>query len=96
MNMDRLKVFLSQRRNLVESGRAELFSTVDHGEKTLADELGMIVRETWVQWACEQDDVLSHPHWLTAYENLDERDKDVDRRIGLAVMHAVLEAYGHT
>jgi hypothetical protein len=38
------------------------------------------VRRIWVAWAREQDD--PKPSWLVPWEGLDERDREVDRRIG--------------
>ena len=52
------------------------------------ESLGRIVRETWITWAQEQPDVADHPHWLVPWEELSERDKDVDRRIAAAVYKA--------
>lgn len=54
-----------------------------------AEQLGRVVREAWVAWAREQPDVSDHPSWLVPWEQLSERDKDVDRRIALAVLAAV-------
>lgn len=48
-----------------------------------AEELGKLVREVWIQWAREQPTIKEH--WLTPWERLSEPDKDVDRRIGLAI-----------
>ncbi len=44
--------------------------------------LGQLVRAEWIQWAREQPDSAEHPHWLTAWDRLAERDQEVDRRIG--------------
>lgn len=46
------------------------------------ERLGMRVRATWIAWAKEQSDIAEHPHWLTEWDQLSERDKEVDRRIG--------------
>lgn len=43
-------------------------------------ELGMKVREVWIAWAKEQPNPKSS--WLTPWEELNEPDKEVDRRIG--------------
>lgn len=48
-----------------------------------AEELGKLVREVWIQWAREQPTIKEH--WLTPWECLSESDKEVDRRIGLAI-----------
>lgn len=50
-----------------------------------AERLGRIVREVWVGWAQEQPDVAEHPSWLVPYEDLPVRDRNVDKRIGLAL-----------
>jgi len=47
------------------------------------EELGRLVRETWVAWAKEQPTPKSH--WLVPWEELDEPLREVDRRIGEAV-----------
>ena len=46
---------------------------------------GRLVRETWVAWALEQPDVKDHPSWTKPWDDLSERDKEVDMRIGSAV-----------
>lgn len=51
------------------------------------DELGKIVRDEWVKFA--QQDPKSPPHHLVPWENLDEKNREVDRRIGEAVVRAV-------
>jgi hypothetical protein len=48
------------------------------------DTLGRIVREAWVAWAQEQDS--PKPSWLVPWDDLDESDKEVDRRIAEAVL----------
>ena len=52
------------------------------------EQLGRLVRETWVAWAREQ----AHPHagWLTGWDELDEGQREVDMRIGEAVAAAAL------
>jgi glutathione S-transferase len=55
------------------------------------ERLGQIVRETWVEWADRQPDKLDHPHWCIPWQDLRERDKEVDRRIGEAVAFAVAD-----
>lgn len=49
------------------------------------ESLGRIVRETWVAWAFEQPDAGDHPSWTKPYEELAERDREVDMRIGSAI-----------
>lgn len=48
-------------------------------------DLGRLVRETWVQWARRQPDVGGHPNWMTPWEALPNRDKEVDCLIAKAV-----------
>lgn len=47
--------------------------------------LGRIVRETWVNWALEQPDVADHASWIVPWDEIPERDREVDMRIGSAV-----------
>ena len=50
------------------------------------EDLGRLVRETWVAWAREQrDPKLS---WLVPWEELDDGQREVDMRIGEAVAAA--------
>ncbi len=44
---------------------------------------GRIVRETWVGWAKEQDEPKAS--WLLSWEDLDDGQRKVDKRIGSAV-----------
>lgn len=44
------------------------------------DALGRRVREVWVEWAKRQPD--PKPSWLVPWDELAERDKEVDRQIG--------------
>ena len=53
---------------------------------TARDSLGKMVRAIWIQWAHQQP--VCKPHWVTPYEELDEPDKEVDRRIGERVFEA--------
>lgn len=48
------------------------------------DDLGKIVRNAWIEWAMEQPN--PKPSWLVPYEDLSQPDKDVDIRIGKAVL----------
>ena len=50
------------------------------------EQLGRLVRETWVKWAQQQPS--PKPHWLHPYNKLAEPDKEVDRLIGEAVRDA--------
>lgn len=45
------------------------------------DRGGRIVRAAWDAWAREQPDVNDHPSWTVPYDDLPERDREVDRRI---------------
>lgn len=47
------------------------------------EKLGMRVRQIWVAWAKEQPD--AKPSWLVPWDELPERDKEVDRRIGVGL-----------
>lgn len=49
------------------------------------EEFGRLVRETWIRWAQEQPDVDEHPNWLTPWDGLTAREKEVDLRIARAV-----------
>lgn len=50
------------------------------------EELGRIVRETWVAWAREQ--AVLKPSWLVPWDELDPGQREVDMRIGEAVARA--------
>jgi hypothetical protein len=52
--------------------------------------LGRVVREAWVQWAKEQPDVVNRPEWTDPWEKIPERIREVDCRIGEAVLDRVL------
>lgn len=58
------------------------------------DNLGRIVRAAWIEWALEQPDRLEHHNWLVVWDDLPERDREVDRRIGEAVLAARAESVG--
>jgi hypothetical protein len=49
---------------------------------------GQWVRREWHAWAAAQPDVADHPSWVTPWMALDERDREVDRRIGTALFCA--------
>lgn len=49
----------------------------------LREHLGRVVRDTWVACASEQDD--PKPSHLTGWDELDDWNKEVDRRIGDAI-----------
>ena len=42
---------------------------------------GRMVRDVWVTWAREQEDVAEHPSWVKSWDELSPRDQEVDRRI---------------
>lgn len=42
--------------------------------------LGWLVRDVWIKWAREQ--APPKPSWFTPWEEMNEADKEVDRRIG--------------
>jgi hypothetical protein len=48
------------------------------------EEAGRLVREIWVQWAREQPD--PKPSWLLPWEDLDDGQREVDMRIGEALV----------
>jgi hypothetical protein len=52
------------------------------------DELGRLVRETWVRYCIETGD--TKPSHIAPYDELSEWDKEADRRIGEAVVQAYL------
>lgn len=54
------------------------------------DELGKLVRDTWVVWASEQTEPKAS--WLVPWERLPENDREVDRRIGETVFRAAMDA----
>jgi hypothetical protein len=49
------------------------------------DVLGRIVRAAWEAEARTWADAAEHPNWTTPYDDLPERDREVDRLIGEAV-----------
>jgi hypothetical protein len=53
-----------------------------------SDQLGEAVRAEWVSWAAEQPDADQHPGWLTPWHELPERDRQVDRYIGIRLFCA--------
>ena len=56
----------------------------------LRDELGRIVREVWIAWSMEQS--APKPSWLVPYDQLNEPDREVDRRIGERLFREGLRA----
>lgn len=58
-------------------------AAMDEAMGELREHLGRVVRETWVVCASEQDD--PKPSHLTGWDELDDWNKEVDRRIGVAV-----------
>jgi hypothetical protein len=57
--------------------------------ESLAEHLGRVVREAWVEWAKEQPD--PKPSWLIPWEQLSESQREVDMRIGLTVAKELLD-----
>lgn len=53
------------------------------------DELGRLVRETWIAYCIEMGD--GKPSHLTGWDDLPEYDKEVDRRIGEGIKIALIE-----
>lgn len=53
------------------------------GQDGTREALGAIVRGVWIKWAKEQPS--PKPSWLVPWEGLSEPDKEVDRRIGVAL-----------
>ena len=49
------------------------------------EELGRAVRDVWLYWAVNQPDKEKHPNWFLSWEQLEERDREVDRMIGGAI-----------
>lgn len=66
----------------------------------LRERLGRVVREAWVAYCREMGD--ANERHLASWDDLNEYDKEVDRRIGMAVRaeiegtHALLPADGIT
>lgn len=56
--------------------------------------LGKIVRATWIEWAKEQPN--PKPSWLVEWDGLGEPDKEVDRRIGEAIVMYVAKETEHS
>jgi hypothetical protein len=57
---------------------------LDYSPEEMAEALGKVVRESWVFWASSQPDAKAH--WLVPWEELDEKMREVDRRIGVDVV----------
>jgi hypothetical protein len=72
--MHRLRDQLAQASAEVDRLKAERLLSVDR------EWLGKLVRLAWVKWAKEQTD--PKPDWLVPWEELEERYREVDRRIG--------------
>jgi hypothetical protein len=54
----------------------------------MAEAWGIVVRCTWMEWALEQPNCK--PSWVEPWATLEDRQKDVDRRIAIAVANHVL------
>jgi hypothetical protein len=48
-------------------------------------QLGRMVRDVWIRWSLDQPDVEDHPSWLVPWDELSERDREVDMRIGESI-----------
>jgi hypothetical protein len=66
---------------------ARIRAGVTSSPRTNRELLGRAVREEWVAWAKEQPD--PKPSWLVPWEELDEPNKEVDRRIGERIARLV-------
>lgn len=55
----------------------------------MSESSGRLVRQVWVDWAREQPD--AKPSWLVPWEELDAGQREVDRRIEIAVATAERE-----
>lgn len=73
---------------MTHKGRNVPSPTIDHAAQ-LRERLGRVVRDAWVAWAKEQPDPKAE--WLDPWEALPEPMKEVDRRIGQAVMGAIVK-----
>lgn len=51
------------------------------------DELGQVVRLSWIRWAAQQ--AAPKPSWLLPWANLDEPSREADRQIGEALLRYV-------
>lgn len=52
------------------------------------EQLGQLVRQTWIRWASEQR--RPKKSWLTGWDQLDAGQREVDMRIGEAIAARVL------
>jgi hypothetical protein len=53
------------------------------------EDLGERVREVWIDWAKTQPD--PKPSWLLPWDEMSEKDREVDRRIGETIAHEATE-----
>jgi len=58
------------------------------------EEAGERLRMVWVRWARKQPDIDQHPNWLTPWEDLPERDKQIDMRMAHELICATLYRLG--
>lgn len=72
----------------MSKGRKVPDRPIDHAAQ-LRERLGRVVRDTWVAWAREQAN--PKPHHLDSWEQLPEEIREVDRRIGQAVMDVIVK-----
>lgn len=80
-----------RRATAAESALATLRGEVS-SSRADRESLGILVRETWVDWAREQPN--SKPHHLLPWDEISEGDREVDRRIGEAVAACALRGEG--
>jgi hypothetical protein len=69
-----------------EAGAKSLRGKIDR------EQLGRIVRKAWLEWLRTNPSVSGQRpvSWSAEWDTLKEEDKEVDRRIGVAVAEAVL------
>ena len=60
--------------------------------KKFRDNLGRVVREVWVEEAAK--DPNPKPHHLLSWDELDERNKEIDCLIGERIMYFAIEMKG--
>jgi hypothetical protein len=74
-------------RLVLEAAQPHLAYAAGKASAHGTEALGALVRETWIEWAGEQP--YSKPSWLTPWADLDEKQREVDMRIGATVAAAV-------
>lgn len=79
---------------LIVAGYGQIGGSTAEGDTPLPELLGMAVRAVWVAWALRQPD--RKPSWLFGWDQLSEADRDVNRRIGLALYAIGTDDAGET